>query len=93
MKKVILTIILAFAIVFIVCGCESEDREELIENNGCPIYSVDILQNETLIYDKNTRIVYMSQYTYNGHAVYILYLSENGLPYRYVDGELVEVGQ
>jgi hypothetical protein len=94
MKKIILTVILILMVAFMVCGCgATEDRSETIENDGRSIYSVDISKRETLVYDTNTRIVYISQYTYNGNSVYTLYLSENGFPYRYVDGRLVEVGQ
>ena len=94
MKKMILTVILIFVVVVMACGCgATEDRSETITNDGRSIYSVDISQRETLVYDTNTRIVYISQYTYNGNSVYTLYLSENGFPYRYVDGRLVEVGQ
>lgn len=95
MKKIVL-IIMSILITVSMLGCggyPSDDRTETIENDGRSIYSVDILMGENMIYDANTRIVYISQYTYNGNYIYTLYLSENGFPYRYVDGKLVEVGQ
>ena len=91
MKKIILIVTLIITIAFTACGCKAENKTELIENNGRSIYSVDILQDEILIYDINTKIVYICQYTYSGNYIYTPYLSENGFPYKYIDGELVEV--
>lgn len=92
MKKVFVIIMLILAIVFVTCSCQARaDSTEIIMNNGRSIRSVDISKEEALIYDPNTRIVYIEQTTHNLYNVYTPYLSENGLPYRYVNGELVEV--
>ena len=95
MKKLILTIILVASLIVSMTGCtsSSNDQVEVVENSGHEIYSVDLTTagNNKLVYDINTKIVYISQYTYNGNRIYTLYTSENGFPYRYVDGRLVEV--
>jgi hypothetical protein len=39
--------------------------------------------NTSLVYDANTKIVYMANYTYYGNYVYTAYIAENGLPYKY----------
>lgn len=93
MKKFIMALILIL-IVMLVAGCtDSETNKEIIANDGRSIHAVDICDLEELVYDTNTQIVYIRQYTYCGCLIYTLYLSENGLPYRYVNGELVEVGK
>ena len=91
MKKVFITIMLILAVVFVTCSCQAKADSTEIMNDGRSIRSIDISKEETLIYDTNTRIVYIEQTTHNYYKVYTLYLSENGLPYRYVNGELVEV--
>lgn len=90
-NKIILITMLILIIVSMV-GCGDNNRE-IIANDGRSIYAENICNKELLIYDTDTNIVYIKQYTYNGNYIYTLYLSENGLPYKYVNGELIEVGQ
>ena len=93
MKKFI-TLLILILIVMLVAGCaDSETNKEIIANDGRSIYAVDIYDLEELVYDTNTQIVYIRQNTHNYYSIYTLYLSENGFPYRYVNGELVEVGK
>lgn len=93
MKKFILIISLLFTLLVSMTSCTSSNSSnvETIGNDGREIYSVDITAQEKLIYDANTKIVYISQYTYNGNYIYTPYLSKNGFPYKYVDGRLVEI--
>lgn len=93
MKRLFSIIILMLIVMSMVACGGKPANNEIIANDGRSIYSVDIFRREDMIYDTNTKIVYISQYTYNGNYIYTLYLSENGLPYRYVNGELIEVGQ
>ena len=87
-------IVISILIIVSMVGCGSNPaNNETIANDGRSIYSVDIFRDADMVYDVNTRIVYIAQYTYNGNYVYTLYLSENGFPCRYVNGELVEVGK
>ena len=47
-------------------------------------------QYVSLIYDVDTRVVY--RHEWNGlRSMYFPYYAPNGLPYRYVNGELVEI--
>ena len=99
MKKFIMALILVLIvmlvlIIMLAAACaDSETNKEIIANDGRSIYAVDICDLEELVYDTNTQIVYIRQTTYCDCLIYTLYLSENGLPYRYVNGELVEVGK
>ena len=90
-NKIILITMLMLTIVSMV-GCGDNNRE-IVANDGRSIYAENICKKELLIYDTDTNIVYIKQYTYSGNYIYTLYLSENGLPYKYVNGELIEVGQ
>lgn len=81
-------------IIVSMVGCgDNNNNQEIIANDGRSIYAENICKNELLIYDTDTNIVYIKQYTYFDNYIYTLYLSENGLPYKYVNGELIEVGQ
>jgi len=79
---------LLFAIISM-AGCD--DDPEMILNDGRSISEVNFYKEESLVYDSTTRIVYIRQYTFDANYVYTLYLSENGLPYKFINGELVEV--
>lgn len=92
MKKIILITVLVCTIIFTVCGCGG--NSEVITNDGHSIEAIDLITNDGLVYDTNTRIVYIRQYTYGINCtIYTPYFSENGLLYRYINGELVEVVQ
>ena len=43
-----------------------------------------------LIYDERTKVVYMRNVS-GMHVSYVAYPASNGLPYRYIDGKLVEI--
>ena len=89
-KKIIYIIVLIIAIGSMNgCGCSEEPKRIL--DDGSSIFIDNIAKSEQLVYDSNTKIVYIRQYTYSGNYVYTLYLSENGLPYKYDDGKLIEV--
>lgn len=89
MKKIILITALVCTIMCTVCGCG--DNSEVITNDGRSITAIDLVSQEGLVYDTATEIVYISQSTYGGAKIYTPYFSENGLLYRYIKGELVEV--
>ena len=93
MKKRIITIMAFAAVVISMYGCCESNTETKILDDGRSITEWDIVKHEQLVYDSTTKIVYIKQYTYSGNYIYTLYLSENGLPYKYVDGKLVEIGQ
>jgi hypothetical protein len=91
MKKKIILIAIMVHIIITMAGCGCNSNTEVIQNDGRSITAINISATETLVYDTNTRIVYIEQYTYSGNYIYTPYLSENGLYYRFIDGELVEV--
>lgn len=91
MKKKILATIMITVIAFSMVRCSSSG--EVIDTITTERYSISskTFTEGDLVYDTNTRIVYIENYTYNGNFVYTPYLSSNGLPYRYIGGELLEV--
>ena len=94
MALILILIVILILIIMLVAACtDLETNKEIIANDGRSIYAVDIYDLEELVYDTNTQIVYIRQATYSGCFIYTLYLSENGFPYRYVNGELVEIGK
>jgi uncharacterized protein YcfL len=89
MKK-LFSFVMVLLLLIALVGCGSSTSEP-VSNSERVIHPVDITNAEQLIYDTNTGIVYLQQRTYSGHYIYTLYLSENGLPYKYINGELIEV--
>ena len=51
----------------------------------------NFLEEKDLIYDENTKIIYIKTRTYGLNYAYLPYYSENGNLCRYVDGKIVEV--
>jgi len=90
-KKIISTIVMIFIVLLMTCSCGAIGEPEPIKNCGETIQAINLLSKENLVYDINTEIVYLQQGTYGGSQIYTLYLSENGLPCKYIDGQLVEV--
>ena len=91
MKKKIISIIALIIAIGSMNGCGCSEEPKRILDDGSSIIIVDIAKTEQLVCDYNTKIVYIRQNTYHGYYVYALYLSENGFPYKYDDGKLVEV--
>lgn len=87
MKKTLILIITLILITLSMSGCNSSSEPI---NDGGTISAHNFME-ESLVYDTNTNIVYICYDNVNYDDVYTLYLSENGLPYRYIDDELVEV--
>lgn len=87
MKKTLILIITLISITLSMSGCNSSS--EPIDGGGT-ISAHDFME-ESLVYDTNTNIVYICHDDVTYDNIYTLYLSENGLPYRYIDGELIEV--
>lgn len=87
----ILLIILLVIIWMSGCAVSNADSTAPCEPTEMTCVPVNLYVNEGLVYDVNTNIVYINQRTYQGSRVYTLYLSPNGLPYKYIDGELVEI--
>lgn len=44
-----------------------------------------------LVYDIETKVVYVKSYTYGGYYTLCPYYAANGLPYRYVNDKLEEI--
>lgn len=89
-KKIIL-FALTMLFVFLLSGCSSnEEIDQRSKDDGNNIESITLSEFD-LVYDKHTQIVYINNCTANGYHVYTPYLSENGRPYRYINGKLVEV--
>lgn len=77
--------LLALAICgLLLVGCSDIDTEE-------PIVVGTV--SFTLMADNDTGIIYIENYTNLGYCVYTPYYSENGKLCRYVDGQIVEVGE
>ena len=89
MKKLISILMIAMLVCTMV-GCRAQKIYE-DTRDGYSIREENISETEMLVFDTKTRIVYICNRTNGGHEVYTLYLSENGLPYRYIDGKLTEV--
>lgn len=78
MKKIVAV---ALCSIFLLTGCTNENVD-----------SVDI-ENTTfdLVSDRDTKIIYISNRTYDSRYVYTPYYSKNGKLCRYDDGRIVEV--
>lgn len=82
----IVIVILSFlGIILMAVGANDSQVINVEANNRYTIAAVTFDESD-LVYDTTTKIVYI-----NSNNVYTPYLSPNGLPYRYVDGRLVEV--
>lgn len=90
MKRIITLIITILLTTCLLSGCGAIAEENDVKVNGYDIRSYDF-KKESLVYDIDTLIVYIENHTYHGRCVYTQYLSENGLPYKYVDGKFVEI--
>ena len=91
MKKLISVIMVIF-IIITMCGCGARPiSKNDFANDGYYIYPVAIRGEKQLIYDTETKIVYISQSTYSGFPIYTPYFSENGFLCKFINGELVEV--
>lgn len=94
MKKYAMIIILSLSIINLV-GCNSKKS---IEKNTIDvpnfIYICDFEKNYiytySYYYDENTNIVYIVYKDANYDYMYP-YIASNGLPYKFVDGEFVEI--
>lgn len=76
MKRLLVAVICS-VILFSGCGNITYTDEYGTKDLGF----IDI--NNTLVYDKNTFIVYFGNFTYNGHRICTPYYSTNGKLYRY----------
>lgn len=89
-------IVMLFVIAFItycLSGCTGENMNNTYATTPNTRHSIKskTFNASELVYDSNTGIVFIEKYsTYNGYT-YIPYPAPNGLPYRYVDGYLVEI--
>lgn len=89
-KKIIL-FVLTTLFVFLLSGCsDGQEINQYSKGDRFDIKSTTFTESD-LVYDKNTKIVYINIYTAGEHYVKTPYLSENGQPYRYINGKLVEV--
>ena len=102
MKKTITILASILIIAAISTGCSKHNTETVMETTTTTIATApttsiieqDILHEGQFVYDTNTKIVYIKNNTYSEtfpRSVLTLYLSENGNPYRYVNGKFVEI--
>lgn len=89
MKKII---VMMMCILFLT-GCTSENVEnESIESMNVENESIELVTFD-LVADSRTKIIYIKNYTYAGHRIYIPYYSENGKLCKFVDNKIVEVNE
>ena len=91
-KVIILSIVSVLLFIIMVCaiaGCVRNARD----NNSATTYQMKSVSfKDRLVYDKETNIVYIQNPTgSNGEYSYTPYVSENGLFYEYINGEIREV--
>ena len=91
MKKIFGICLLLLAIV-VMTGCVDEGWKKYEEHTG---YLFEKIKGtECLYYDVNTQIVYVifNEVAHSsGYGYMSVYYASNGLPYKYVDGELKEI--
>lgn len=83
MKKRLLVLGLICSLAL--CGC----GETTVPDNRF----VEITDSNGLVYDIDTKVVYYNQCTSNLYYVRIPFYSEHGKLCRYVDDEIVEIGE
>ena len=86
--KYLVLLVFSIILVIILNGC---GNPQVITNDGRIIRAVDITNEEELVYDIQTNIVWIRQLTSGGFAIYTLYISENGLPCKFINGQMVEI--
>lgn len=77
MKRIIAV---ALCSIFLLTGCDENVEPVEIENTTFDLVS-----------DRDTKIIYISNRTYDSRYVYTPYYSENGKLCKYNDGRIVEV--
>ena len=90
--KRIFGICLILLVMIVMTGCMTEGAKEYEEHTGYLFKKIE--GTECLYYDTDTRIVYVmfNEFLgYQGYGYMSVYYAGNGLPYRYVDGELKEI--
>lgn len=81
MKKIINTAIIFLICLFLMTGCAS------IKNSTLK----SIEQQDYLVYDCNTKIIYYYFKHIGGYSYMNNYYSENGKLCKYIDGKIVEI--
>ena len=92
MKKFFGICLILMMTIVLMTGCVTEGSKKYEEHTG---YLFEKIKGtECLYYDVNTKIVYVifnESAPYSGYGYMSVYYAENGLPYKYVDGELKEI--
>lgn len=81
MKKIINTTIILFICLLLMTACG--------KTNSAILKSIE--EQDYLVYDYNTKIVYYYFDKINGYSYMNEYYSENGKICRYIDGKIVEI--
>lgn len=81
MKKIINIAIILFIFLFLVTGCGKTDDTTL----------KFIEQQDHLVYDHNTKIIYYYFSSIGGYTYMNKYYSENGKLCKYIDEKIVEI--
>ena len=94
--KRIFGICLILVVIIIMTGCDSMAKgdKNYAEHTGYLFEKIE--ETECLYYDVNTKIVYIifnerASAGYQGYGYMSVYYAGNGLPYKYIDGELKEI--
>lgn len=88
---VIFLIVLFIFLGWILQDNENIEKAEVDTNDGIEMVGNFEDIDGDFVYDVKTGIVYVKSTTYYGYATLCPYYAANGLPYRYVDGKMVEV--
>lgn len=91
-NNLIISIAYALIAVLIFTAAKTNIDNKISNSNtyDTAIKSHNFFDAQDLIYDENTKIIYIKSKTYF-YYVYLPYYSENGKFCRYIDGEIVEV--
>ena len=91
-NNLIISIAYALIAVLIFTAAKTNIDNKISNSNtyDTAIKSHNFFDAQDLIYDENTKIIYIKSKTYF-YYVYLPYYSENGNLCRYVDDEIVEV--
>lgn len=90
MKKFITLFIISMIAIVVFTGCSNKKEVEVAQVNEYEIIGVTH-DGELLVYNVDTRLVYIDYPSKFRVKEFISFDSPNGNPYKYIDGKLVEV--